>query len=311
MEPGAVAGLAIGVLLAVVALPALLLLCGQRQREAIKAHQRQQLAVTVAVAKSTQGGGGGKGSVAMEREEVIKMVLRQPSTMVSHEIGVDSQPRMLAGPQAQPVDIHRKMPISKGRASLDSAPVGSIEQALLTLKLSAKDPDVVSRLDKVLYTLRDVVSGPNIMMCEDQEALWWEAFAEVFASERRLPATDWGIARRSFAPAYIGHSLQQAGRSVKDGLGSIKDGLERAGLQTVQHMQEHGPHVSSPAKKEKPAKDARLGGSFEQPSALEEMYQRGLAGAPGLADNHVALCSGAYPDQCRCGGSGRSTQPFL
>ncbi|PNW72762.1 hypothetical protein CHLRE_15g641400v5 [Chlamydomonas reinhardtii] len=75
------------------------------------------------------------------------------------------------------------MPISKGRASLDSAPVGSIEQALLTLKLSAKDPDVVSRLDKVLYTLRDVVSGPNIMMCEDQEALWWEAFAEVFASE--------------------------------------------------------------------------------------------------------------------------------
>lgn len=95
---------------------------------------------------------------------------------------------MLAGPQAQPVDIHRKMPISKGRASLDSAPVGSIEQALLTLKLSAKDPDVVSRLDKVLYTLRDVVSGPNIMMCEDQEALWWEAFAEVFASEVRAGA---------------------------------------------------------------------------------------------------------------------------
>ena len=52
------------------------------KQEAIKAHQRQQLAVTVAVAKSTQGGGGGKGSVAMEREEVIKMVLRQPSTMV-------------------------------------------------------------------------------------------------------------------------------------------------------------------------------------------------------------------------------------
>ncbi|KAG2423566.1 hypothetical protein HXX76_015206 [Chlamydomonas incerta] len=76
------------------------------------------------------------------------------------------------------------MPTSKGpRASLDSVPVGSIEQALLTLKLSAKDPDVVSRLDKVLYTLRDVVSGPNIMLCEDQEALWWEAFAEVFASE--------------------------------------------------------------------------------------------------------------------------------
>ncbi|PNW72758.1 hypothetical protein CHLRE_15g641282v5 [Chlamydomonas reinhardtii] len=53
----------------------------------------------------------------------------------------------------------------------------------------------------------------------------------------------------SGAVAYVGHSLQQAGRS-------IKDGLERAGLQTVQHMQEHGPHVSSPAKKEKPAKDA-------------------------------------------------------
>eukprot|EP00198_Chlamydomonas_reinhardtii_P013747 XP_001703084.1 predicted protein [Chlamydomonas reinhardtii] len=51
------------------------------------------------------------------------------------------------------------------------------------------------------------------------------------------------------AAAYVGHSLQQAGRFVKDS-------LERAGLQTVQHMQEHGPHFSSPAKKEKSAKDA-------------------------------------------------------
>ncbi|KAG2446989.1 hypothetical protein HYH02_008143 [Chlamydomonas schloesseri] len=48
---------------------------------------------------------------------------------------------------------------------------------------------------------------------------------------------------------YIGHSVQCAGREVKDGLRDVKDGLERAALRIVQHMQEHGLHISFPAKK--------------------------------------------------------------
>lgn len=40
---------------------------------------------------------------------------------------------------------------------------------------------------KTCYTLLpcpDVLSGPNILVCgADQEALWWEAFAEVYAEE--------------------------------------------------------------------------------------------------------------------------------
>ncbi|KXZ44798.1 hypothetical protein GPECTOR_62g913 [Gonium pectorale] len=80
------------------------------------------------------------------------------------------------------------MPSKAPRAS-DSAPVGSIEEALVSLKLSvgAKDPEQGRRLDKVLDVLRDVVSAPNFYVasgdCGEQEALWWEAFAEVYESE--------------------------------------------------------------------------------------------------------------------------------
>lgn len=83
-----------------------------------------------------------------------------------------------------PIGLKRSMPGKVERASFDIGPVGSIEQALVTLKLSAKDPEQSRKLDHVLYVLRDVVSGPNIMVCcEDQEALWWEVFAEVYATE--------------------------------------------------------------------------------------------------------------------------------
>ncbi|GFR52871.1 hypothetical protein Agub_g15499 [Astrephomene gubernaculifera] len=70
------------------------------------------------------------------------------------------------------------------RGDTDPAPVGSIEEALVSLKLSTKDPEQTRKLDHVIDVLRDVLSGPNIMVCcQDQEALWWEMFAEVFASE--------------------------------------------------------------------------------------------------------------------------------
>ncbi|GLI68254.1 hypothetical protein VaNZ11_012607 [Volvox africanus] len=74
------------------------------------------------------------------------------------------------------------MPNKATRDSLDAVPAASIEEALVSLKLTSRDPEQTRRLEHVLHILRDVVSGPNIC-CEDREALWWEIFAEVFASE--------------------------------------------------------------------------------------------------------------------------------
>lgn len=84
--------------------------------------------------------------------------------------------------RSQPGAIKGTMPCKGTRESLESEPADSIEEALVRLKLSAKDPDKTQRIDYVLHVLRDVVSGPSIF-CEDNEALWWEIFAEVFASE--------------------------------------------------------------------------------------------------------------------------------
>ncbi|GIL79442.1 hypothetical protein Vretimale_18315 [Volvox reticuliferus] len=74
------------------------------------------------------------------------------------------------------------MPSKATRDSLDAVPAASIEEAIVSLKLNSRDPEQTRRLEQVLHILRDVVSGPNIC-CEDREALWWEIFAEVFASE--------------------------------------------------------------------------------------------------------------------------------
>ncbi|GLC36792.1 hypothetical protein PLESTB_000782500 [Pleodorina starrii] len=86
--------------------------------------------------------------------------------------------------RSQPIVIEDKdsMPSKVACDSMDTIPAGSIEEALVSLKLSAKDPEQTRRLDHVLHVLRDVVSGPNIF-CEEHEAHWWEMFAEVFASE--------------------------------------------------------------------------------------------------------------------------------
>ncbi|KAG2482542.1 hypothetical protein HYH03_018533 [Edaphochlamys debaryana] len=76
------------------------------------------------------------------------------------------------------------MPTSRGRKSLE-APIGSIEEALLSLKLRGSD-EQARRLDSVLKVLRDVLSGPNIYQAcgdQDDEALWWEVFADVYANE--------------------------------------------------------------------------------------------------------------------------------
>ncbi|EFJ43413.1 hypothetical protein VOLCADRAFT_106850 [Volvox carteri f. nagariensis] len=83
---------------------------------------------------------------------------------------------------SQPIAIKGSMPSKATRESRDAVPAGSLEEALVNLKLSTKDPEQTRRLDHALHVLSDVVSGPNIC-CEDHEALWWEIFAEVFVTE--------------------------------------------------------------------------------------------------------------------------------